>query len=212
MASKTDLTPTDNMDSAKQPALTDIRALTDSISDYLNDEVKDNLVALANDAYGTQYSFDDDGVKQYTADLYNKQTAVDSYTGGDLTIAATGAWTDVDATNASVAITPEIAGDFRTVFNFSLESVTSGAGNVTDIRFRITDGTNNSTNMPRVKLITGVTATTNTTPITLTYTFDTVAAAATIFKLQYYITTSTNTTIKVLANANDPILMEVEKV
>jgi len=212
MASLTDLTYTDNMSPSKQPLLTDWRETLDSIQTYVNDTIKDNVVALGNDCFGTQYSFDNDGVKQYTADLYNKQTAVDSYTGGDFTISATGAWTDVDATNLSVAITPEIAGDFRVTFNFSVESVTSNATNETDIRFRLTDSSNVSVHFPRIKLVTGVTATTNTTPLSLTYTYDSVAASATTFKLQYYITTSTASTIKVLANTNDPVLMEIEKI
>jgi len=212
MASIADFTFTDNMDAAKEPSLTDLRESLQSIEDDLNDKVKKNLVALANDSWGTQYSFDDDGLKQFTSDLYDKTTAVDSYTGGDLTIAATGVWTDVDATNVSVAITPEVAGDFRAIFSFSVESVTSNATNETDVRFRLTDSTTNSTQFPRIKLVTGVTATTNTVPITLSYTFDSLAASLQTIKLQYFITTSTASVIIVHANTNDPINMEVEKV
>lgn len=212
MASKNDLTYTNNMASNKQPFLTDLEASLQSLEDYTNDEVKDNLLSLANDTWGTAYVFDDDGAKNFTNDLYNKQNGVDSYTGGDITIAATGSWTDVDATNASITLTPELVGDFLARVQFSVESVSSNATNETDVRFRLTDSSTNSTMLPRVKLVTGVTTTTNTVPLHLSYSFVSLAASSQTIKLQYFISTSTNTTIKVLANTNDPILLEIEKV
>jgi hypothetical protein len=212
MASITDLTYTDNLAANKQPLLTDWRESLDSIQTYINDSLKDNLVQLAGDCFPAAYAFDSDGAEQYTMDLYQPTTGDASYTGGDVTIASTGAWTDVDAANIIVSATPELAGDFRVDFQFSIESVSSNATNETDVRFRLTDTSDNSTVTPRIKLVTGVISTTNTVPVSLSHVFEDWSAAAKSVKLQYYITTSTNTVIKVLANSNDPVGMYVEKV
>ena len=212
MASKTDLTYTNNMASNKQPFLTDLEETLDSFEDYINDEIKDNLVQLALDCFPTAYTFDDDGAEQYTSDLYDKTTASDTYTGGNLTLSTTGAWTDVDATNAAISATPELAGDFRATFQFSLQSVTSNSTNEMDIRFRLTDGTTNSDALPRLKLITGVSGTTNTHPFNLSYVFDSWSAAVKTVKLQYYLKTTTASTITCHAVSDDPICMKIEKI
>lgn len=212
MPSISDLTYTDNMDLAKKPLLTDLRESLDSMQTYLNSSVKDNLVQLALDSYGSAYAFDSDGAAQYTNNLYDKLKAEDSYTGGDITISTTGAWTDVDATNAAISITPELAGDFKVSMQFCLESVTSNATNATNVKFRLTDTSENSTVIPKVHLVTGVSATTNTVPVIIEHIFDSWSAAAKTVKLQYYITTSTNTTIKVLADTSHPIYMYAEKI
>lgn len=212
MASITDLDVTDNMASSKQPFLDDLRESIASIETHINDKLADNLVQLSKDAYGTGYAFDNDAAAQYVFNLYDKNTSVDSYTGGNFTLSTTGAWTDVDATNVSVANTPEVSGDFKTTFSFSLQSVTSNATNEVDIRFRLTDGSTQSTQLPRVKHVTGVTGTTNTVPVVLSYTFDAWSAALKTVKLQYFLSTLTATTLTLLANSNDPVMMEVEKV
>jgi hypothetical protein len=212
MPAISELTATDNMDSAKKPLLTDLREHTASIVDYLNDSIRANLLQLALDSFPAAYAFDSDGVAQYTNSLYDKITAKDTYTGGDFTISTTGAWTDVDATNASVAITPELAGDFKALFQFSISAVTTNATNEVDVRFRLTDGTDVSDALPRIKQITGATSMTSVIPVTLAYQFDDWSAAEKTVKLQYFITTLTAVTLKVLANTNDPIAMQVEKI
>lgn len=212
MPSITDLNYTDSMSSSKIPALTDLRESLDSIETYVNDSIKDNLLQITKDAYPSAYAFDSDGSGQYTYNLYDKLTGVSTYTGGDFTIATTGAWTDVDASNAKIAFTPELAGDFKVTAMFSVSCVTSNSTNEVDVRFRLTDSTTNSDALPRVKLVTGVTSTTNVVPVSLSYTFLNESAAVKTVKLQYFITTLTNTTVKVLANSNDPLVAEVEKV
>src|SRR3990167_8084467 len=154
-----DLVFTNNMVANRKPFLTDIVESITSVQTHINDKVADNLVQHALDSYGSAYTFDNDGLAQYTNNLYDKLTATDTYTGGDFTLTTTGAWTDVDATNASIAFTPEIAGDFRVTFQFSFESVSSNATNETDIRFRLTDSTTNSDALSRIKLVTGVSGT-----------------------------------------------------
>jgi len=215
MASLSDLNYTDNMSAAKKPALTDLRESLDSIESYINTTVVDAVLDIAADAWPSGYAFTAAGGGNFSSsNLYDKITATDTYTGGDVTIAATGAWTDVDTTNAAVSITPEhLAGDFKFTFQFNLESVSSNATNETEVRFRLTDGSSNSDAIANVKLVTGVTATTNTVPVTLVTELDSLTAdVPTTVKLQYFIVTSTNTTIKVLASTNSPIAMQSEKI
>ena len=212
MPSITDLTATDSMASNRKPFLPDLREHTASIVTFCNDSLKDNLLQLAKDAYPSAYTFDSDGSAQYTNNLYDKLTASDTDVAGNHTLSTTGAWTTVDLTNTSIAITPELVGDFRATFQFSVQSVSSNATNETDIRFRITDGTTSSDALPRIKLITGVSGTTNTIPVHLSYVFDAWTAAAKTVYLQYFLTTTTASAITLLAISNDPVCMKIEKV
>ena len=212
MASQADLTWDDDFASNKKPLLTDLRTALDSIQSFINDNVKDNLLQIVADAYPAAYALDDDGVGQYTYNLFDKHTVTDTDVAGNHTLSTVGAWTDVDLTNASIAITPELQGDFRATFQFSVQSVTSNATNETDIRFRLTDGTTSSDALPRIKLVTGVSGSTNTIPVHLSYVFDSWTAAAKTVHVQYYLSTTTATAITLLANSNDPICMKVEKI
>jgi len=136
MATIAQLVYTDNTAANKKPFLTDITEIHDSIQTYINDKLTDNLVQLASDCFPAAYAFDGDGAQQFTMDLYQPTTADDSFTGGDITLSTTGAWTNVDTTNAAIALTPELAGDFRFVFQFSVQSVSSNATNETDTQRR----------------------------------------------------------------------------
>ena len=147
---------------------------------------------------------------QYTDNLYNKRTAEDTDTSGNHTLATTGAWTDVDATNASVAITPELAGDFNAFCTFSIQIVSSNATNNADLMFRLTDSTETS-NPVSVRVVSGVNATTFVIPVTLVHQFDDWSAAAKTVKLQYFATTLTAVTITLLANTTVPVYLKAEK-
>ena len=105
-----------------------------------------------------------------------------------------------------------MGGDFNVNFMFNVESVTTNATNETNVWFRLTDSSTNSDQIAKVHLVTGVNATTNTVPVHLFHPFLSLAASAQTVKLQYYINTTTATTIKVLANSNSPIVMKIEKV
>lgn len=211
MATIADLDYTDNLAANKKPVLTDWRESLDSIETYIN-TLKDNFIQVTNDAFGTSYAVDGDGAKQFTSDLYNKQTASDTYTGGDTTISTTGAWTDPDATNLALTFTPDyLAGDFIVTCTFTLECVTTNAANEIDIRFRLTDGSSDS-NPVQVHMVTGVTATTHAIPVVLKYEFSSLAVAAQTIKLQYYIATQTATTVKILGNSNAVFQIYAEKV
>lgn len=218
MATLTDLTYTDNMAANKKPLLTDLRETLDSFETYINSSLVDAILDIVADAWPSGYAFTDNGpvlgVARFTAsNLYNKLTAKDTYTGGNIAISSTGAWTDVDTSNAAIAITPDyLAGDFKATFQFNVSIVTTNATNEADIRFRLSDGSTTSDAIAKVRAVTGVTATTSETPVSISHEFEDWAASAQSVKLQYFIVTSTATTINVLANSNSPIAMQVEKI
>jgi len=214
MATIADLNYTDNMAANKKPLLTDLRASLDSIETYINDSLKDNLIQFVGDAFPSGYAFSSDAVEKFTtSDLYDKLTAQATYTGGNITIATTAAWTDVDASNARVQITPDyLTGDFKVVCQFNVSVVTTNATNEADLRFRLTDSTTNSNAIANVHLVTGVNATTTVVPVTLVHEFDSWSTAIKTVKLQYFINTTTATTILVRANTNSPIAFQVEKI
>jgi len=214
MASITDLDYTNNMAAAKKPLLTDLVETLDSFETYINSIVVDGMLDIVTDCFPSGYAFTAGGTANFSnSDLYDKLTSQSKYTGGDITISTTGAWTDVDTSNAKITITPDyLAGDFKATFQFNVSVVSSNATNEADIRFRLTDGTTNSDAIQKVRIVSGVTATTFEVPVSLMYEFDSLAVALQTIKLQYFIVTTTATTIKVLANTNAPIAMQVEKI
>jgi hypothetical protein len=214
MGSIADLNYTDNMDSNRQPFLTDLRETLDSIETYVNSVVADCVNDILIDGWPTGYAPTADGSGNFTSsDLYDKLTAMDTYTGGNIAISTTGAWTDVDTTNAAITLTPDyLAGDFRVTFQFNLSAVTTNATNELLIRFRLTDSSEESDYIANVHLVTGVNATTHVIPISISHEFDLWSVASKTVKLQYYITTLTANTVNVLANTNSPIAMQAEKI
>src|SRR3990167_3063469 len=207
----TDLAYTKNWSASKQPFLTDLETGLDAMQTHINNKVADNLVQLAKDSYPSAYAFDDDGLAQYTNNLYDKLTATDTYTGGNIALATTAAWTDVDTTNAAITFTPELAGDFRVSFQFSVDTVSSNATNETDIRFRLTNGTTASDFLPRVRFVNVPNAGRCVVPVSLSYVYDALAAGGQTVRLQYFLSTTTNTTINMLATTNDVLDIKAEK-
>lgn len=190
-----------------------IQAAMDSIVDDVEEgalNVNYNLTQLAAEGWGTSIvSFDNDGVSNRTNSLYNKQSGSDTDV-SDTTIATVGAWTDVDATDASITFTPELAGKFWLTCTLHLRHIPSNATNVVDVLFRLTDGTTNSNairffaeDMPNGKA--------QYNPLSLFYDFDFTAVSKTV-KLQYYITTSTANAIVVAASATAPTYFHYQKI
>lgn len=214
MASITDLDYTNNMSANKKPFLTDLVETLDSIESYINTTVVDAIMDIVQDGWPSGYAFTANGTGNFTTfNLYDKQTSQSTYTGGDITISTTGAWTDVDASNAAITITPNgLTGDFRVTFHFNVSVVSTNATNEADIRFRLTDSTTNSDPIQKVRIISGVNATTFEIPVSLSYEFDAWTTSAKTVKLQYFIVTTTASTIKVLANSNAPIAKQAEKI
>ena len=214
MGSIADLSYTNNMASGRKPLLTDLVETLDSIQTYINSTVTDAVNDILIDAWPSGYAVTTAGDGRFTtSDLYDKLTAVDSYTGGDIAISTAAAWTDVDSTNAAITFTPDyLAGDFKVTVQFSVQCVSSNATNEANLFFRLTDSSSNSTAIAKIHLVTGVSTTTTTTPVTLVHEFDSLAASSQTVKLQYYITTRTAMTINVLANSDTPIALQVEKI
>jgi len=106
---------------------------------YMNDR-KDNFVTLFNNVYG---NFVTDVDLDLTNSVYDKQTATDSYNGGDINLGTTagGAYSSVDAVNASLSFTPELEGKYKITFNFS-HTITTTATSEGECftSFRLIDG------------------------------------------------------------------------
>ncbi len=215
MATIADLAYTNNMAANKKPFLTDLNTALTSIQTYLNDFIKDNILQLTGDSFPSGYAYTQDAVEKFTSsDLYDKLTSQPTpYTGGDITIAATGAWTDVDASNAKVTITPDyLAGDFGVRFQFNVDVLSTNAVNEGHIRFRLTDSSETSKAIAVVRHVSGVNASRHVVPVHLYHEFDSWSVALKTVKLQYFIVTGTAVTIKVLANTNEPLSFQVEKI
>lgn len=213
MATKADLVFTNNMANNKKPLLTDLVTAFTSIQTYTNTEKSDQL-QITNDGWGTGYGYNGNGTQNFaTSTLYNKITSKAKYTGGNIVIAAVGAWTDVDAANTIIQMTPEyLTGHFKATFQFNLMSLTSNAVNETEVRFRLNDGVLPSDAIANIRWVTGVNATRDVVPVTLEYQFSNWNVALHTVGLQYFIVTSTATVITVLANTNSPVAMQVEKI
>jgi len=214
MGSIVDLAYVSNMAANRKPFLTDLTETLDSIQTYVNSTSTDAINDILIDSWPSGYATTADGTGRFVnSDLYDKLSAVDTYTGGNVTIAAVGAWTNVDATNAAITFTPDyLAGDFLVTFQFNISVVTTNAVNEAQIRFRLTDSTSNSDAIANVHFVTGVNATTTVVPVTLQHEFGSLTAAAHTVLLQYFIVTTTATTIVVRANTDSPIAMEAHKI
>ena len=197
----------------------DLDASLNSIQTYTNDTIKDNLVQLAKDAFGiTDYQFDSDGNAQYTANLFDKQYATDSYNGGDISITTTAdaAYADVDAVSASIAFTPEKTGQYKVTFEFNhVTQSTATTEFQCETTFRITDGSTASFakfsggHIPATAAGSGRIA----NPITISHIFTMTAAVAKTITLQKFNRTMSNVNSNVVSAsaATGEIYMTVEK-
>ncbi len=212
MADIDDLAYTQTLNLTDEPTPDQVYAMLDEIQTYVNTKVKDNLLQVTADSFGSDYALTDNGVASTTSNLYNKQTATHTFTGGDFTITSTN-WADVDATNMAVSITPEMQGDFKCTAQFNLQIVSTSATNQARVRFRLSNGTESSDYVPEINIVTGVTGSTTTIPVSLSHLFeDLVADAASKIKLQVLVVTRTNMTITLLANSSATSNFLIEKV
>lgn len=211
MPSITPLSYSDTIDNNKRPIKADLDAIFDEFQAYINDLVVDNLEQLGADSYGS-YGFVGDTNGLYTNNLYDKLTVNNSVTLGNYTVATVGSWTQVDAANAKIDVTPERVGDFAVRFAFVVEIESSGASNNGTISFRLNDGSEVSTFQPQVKVVSGVAGSIYQVPVEFTHEFSDWAASAQSVILEYFITTATNVTIKVLANSTNPLVAHAEKI
>lgn len=164
------------------------------------DNVYDNLEQIRKDAWGSSYSLDNDAAVNFSsATLYNKQTAVDTYSSSiSLGTSSDADWVDVDATNASLTFTPDtLAGDFKVSFLFTDYVVTTAQqDSLLVCAYRLTDG---STNSNPFEIVVRADRSGDgagdvvalTTPIHLFHLFTSLSATSKTIKLQKKISTAT---------------------
>ena len=191
----------------------------DSIEDYLNKYVKDNLLQLAKDVMPGAYTFDNDGAGNNVNSIFNKQSVTDFYNGGniDIGVAVDGAWIAVDAVNAAITITPEYVGKYRAVFYFTHRATSTATTLMdVDVGFRLTDGTDASyaVNSGGRVAATGAGSGVVINPVYLTCQFDWGTTTAKTVTLQKYVRTATdvNANVVAAAAASGEIYMLIEKI
>lgn len=174
-----------------------------SVTGYMNQMVKDNLLQLAQDIMPTAYAFTNDGVPSLTNTVFDKQVDEDYYNSGDIALGTIvdADWADVDATNAALTFTPEHAGKYKITFTFTHRAIGT-ATTLSDwlVRFRLTDGTTAS-RICSVECHMGAPAggaNTINTPVCITYVLDLLAVATTV-KLQKRIDIATDLATHVMA-------------
>lgn len=173
---------------------------TETWAGYTNN----NLTQIGLDAYGAGvYTWTNDGVQKYTNTLYNKQSGDDTDT-GETTLSVATTWTDVDATDASITFTPEIAGNFKVAASCNVEIIADGVGGaISDLYFRLSDGTNHGVPVrAHWKLATASATDAIVFSVKPEILFSNATVASKTVKLQYYRNTHTNiTSAKVIAGS-----------
>jgi len=170
-------------------------AIKAEVEAQFNTVIKNNFDQLKADLFESGYTFDDDGAGNLTNALFDKQKAEDTYT-SDISVGTSTdvAFVDVDATNASITFTPELAGEYLVQFQFCefIEATTGNAPTCTTL-WQLTDGTNDSNPMQTSAILPAIggAETTSVIPVTLSHIFNFTASAKTV-KLQKRVTAATN--------------------
>jgi len=198
---------------------TQLNTAMTSIETYVNTTIMRNLEQGFKDCFGNlNYTFDSDGNPNLTNTLFDKQSAVDYYNGGSISIGtvADAGWISVDAVNAAVSITPEIAGKYRAVFYFNHRATSTATTEFSvETGFRLTDGTdasyavNSGGKMPATVAGSGIFI----HPVFLTHIFTWTTTTAKTISLQKYNRTCTAVSANVVdaLAANGELYMLVEK-
>ncbi len=192
----------------------------DSVEVYVNSKIKDNLVQLACDVMGiNNYTFNDDGLPSLTNTVFNKQTQEDDLVSGDISIgiAPDVGWSNVNAIDASVTITPELPGKYKATFMFTHTMTTQATteGGV-EVSFRLTDGTtaSNSINSGGYLPATAANSGVLRIPVCLSCYFDWTTTTPKTVILQKYVRSAAALTSNVVCStsATGELAMIVEKV
>lgn len=176
-----------------------------------------NLDQMIADLFPGTYTLDGDGAANLVNALFNKQTAADTYaTDIALGVAADAGFVDVDAVNAALVFTPELAGEYKLTFQFS-EFVQSTVGTAIDVEtyFQLTDGTVDS-NPVETGIKMALMAADQThliQQVTVGHIFTLAAGAPVTISLQKYVITATNVGVHTLRGSADiyELYMTAEK-
>lgn len=215
-----DLNATENYDDGTVLTEAQLNTMVASIETYANVSLKLNLIQLAKDAFPeASYAFTSDGVKAITSTLWDKQYVDDYYDSGDITIGTSAdvAYAAVDAVNAIITITPEMAGKYKATFYFTHEATSSATSLMAvDVSFRITDGTTASQpiNSGGTLAAPGSGSSVLQNAVTLVHVFNFTSLTAKTITLQKFVRTASNVSTN-LVNASSTtggIYMVVEKI
>lgn len=198
----------------------DLDATNDSVQTRLNTYEGPNLQQLARDCFGiTDYQFDQDGVAQYTNNLFDKQYSAKTYNGGNISITTTAdaAYASVDAVNAAITFTPEKAGKYKATFTFTHTFSTNATAEGTlETTFVITDGTSTSPAVRSGGYLPATAANSGkmSLPITISYIFDWATTNARTITLQKFNRAATAISSNVVAatSSTGEIYITVEKI
>lgn len=97
----------------------DLDTLAEYLQDYINLR-KDDLLKLANNAYGNTYVTDGSATPVYNNSLFDKQRNSIVNFGSDFSIGliADAGFSNVDGSNALMIFTPELTGGYKVIFDF----------------------------------------------------------------------------------------------
>ena len=120
-------------------------ATVDGIVTGINTD-RDNLSQIIADCFVSGYTLDDDAAADRTNTLEDKQTATDTHVSNIALGTSTDvAFTDVDATNAKLTFTPEVAGKYMVTFEFPWKILASaGTTMAAEVYFRLIDANSNA--------------------------------------------------------------------
>ena len=216
----TDLSITKNYADDTRWTEAQLDAFKSSIETFVNTSIARNLEQVAKDAFGNaNYTLDSDGSPNLTNTLFNKQSATDSYNGGDISLGTSAdvSYAAVDAVNAAVTITPEIIGKYRAVFTFShIAEFTATTEGQCETSFLITDGTTNSSSIMSGGYMPATAANSGrfVNPISITHEFNFTTTSAKTITLQKFNRTMTavNANSVGATSTTGEIYMVIEKV
>lgn len=215
-----DLNVTEGYDATSPLLLSEMNTTMASIETDRNTYIAPNIEQIAKDGWGNaNYTLNNDGNASLTNTLFNKQYTTDFYQGGDISIGTTAdaAYAAVDAVNAAISFTPEIAGQYKATFTFTHVSQSTATTEFQcETTFRITDGTDASYSVFSGGKLPATASTSGRMcyPITITHIFNWTTVTTKTVTLQKYnrTMTSVNSNVVSATAATGEIYMTVEKI
>lgn len=197
-----------------------LNAMVASIETFCNTSLARNVEQVAKDAWGTaNYTLNSTGAASLANTLFDKQYSTDYYNGGSISIgtAADAGWANVDAVNAAISITPELAGKYRAIFHFNHRATSTATTEFAiETGFRITDGTDASyaINSGGKMAATAGGSGLFIHPVAITHVFNWTTTTAKTITLQKYNRTCTDVSANVVdaAAALGEVYMVIEKI
>lgn len=190
-----------------------------SVGGYVNTMVVENMIQGFTDCFGAAYVFTNNGVPARVNTLFEKQNQQVLWTGGDINIATVtdSGWVSVDAVNAAITFTPEVAGHYKINAVFThIGTGISGDQFQLETLFRFTDGSNASPVARSGGLFAAPSAANGKFchPVHLTAVFNWTTTLPVTILLQKQVVAATNGQAQVVAGtvSTGQILLNIEKI